>query len=182
MTTLRKDGGRSIELLLPFEHEGKTISVIGIAPVTWHHTLKWQGGEYARSLDLLFELSEQSQDILHLLRYPDVDRVMTQFFEMLPREISEAIAAGTIPRKVQIPQVSEKEEVLPEEFEEPIIAPAPDDDDDEPVAPKEVHDPYRPPTKEEIAEDMRSHPPPADPFGHLKQDETGLGFEVDDGR
>lgn len=169
MATLRKDGGRTIELLLPFKHEGKSVTLIGLAPVTWGHTLKWQGGEYTKSLDLLFELCEQPEAVIRSLRYPDVDRVMTQFFDMLPPEIRESIANGTIPQKIALP---------PAGVEVPIEEVITEGDAGEPVPDQPEYTPYRPPTQSEISEDLKSHPPPDDPWAHLPKDDTGLGFEV----
>lgn len=180
MTTLRKDGGRNIELFLPFEHKGEMISVIGLAPVTWSHTLKWQGGEYSKSTDLLFELAEHSEDIIRSIRYPDVDRVMTQFFEMLPPEIRDSIANGTIPRKVVVPNVEESTEQSEPEPINSIYDQYQGPDIDEPEEKTEAYEPYRHPTKADIENDLKAHPPPEDPFAHLPKDENGLGFEVDD--
>ncbi len=179
MTTLRKDGGRTIELFLPFEHGGESITQIDLAPVTWNHTLKWQGGEYDKSTDLLFDLAEQSEDIIRSIRYPDIDRVMAQFFEMLPSEIREAMAAGTIPRKVTVPkldEITENEEHHSDVDGEPV-----DGYTETPIQQTDEYEPYRFPTKDDVAEDIKSHPPPEDPFAHLKPDDTGLGFEVTDG-
>lgn len=171
MIVSRTDGGRLIKLFLPFKHGRKWVREITLAPVTWDHTLKWQSGDYQKATDLLFDIAEQSATIIRMVRYPDVDRVMTQFFEMLPPEIRESIAAGNIPTKAVVQQPDEQPvlEEVPEVVGEPI----------EQLKPKEKYEPYRMPTKEEIAADMQAHPPPTDPFGHLdKNDEAALGFEV----
>lgn len=179
MTTLRKDGGRDIALFLPFEHGGESITQIGLAPVTWNHTLKWQGGEYNKATDLLFDLAEQSEDVMRSVRYPDIDRIMTQFYEMMPPEIRDAMAAGTIPRKVTLPKF---DEVIENDVQDSDVDGEPVDGYTEsPVQQTDAYEPYRFPTKEDVEEDMKAHPAPEDPFGHLPKDENGLGFEVNDG-
>lgn len=163
MITQHADGGRSVELFLPFKHGRKWVRAIHFSPVTWNHQLRWQDGEYKRSLDLLFELAKEPETVLRKLRYPDVDRVMQQFFDMLPNEIREAIAAGHIPMKLAVPELVE--ETPPQEGPQAT----------EPVsqAQEEEYNPNRMPTQEEIDRDMRDHPVTPE----IAQG-NGLGFEV----
>lgn len=143
MIDLMTDGGRRIFLLLPFRHGRKMIKSITLGPVMWEHTLKWQDGDYGKSIDLLFDIAEESAVILRKVRYPDVDRVMEQFFSMLPPEIREAIAAGTIPKKVTVQNydttlVERMEQQAEEDFGEPVNEEAytPIQDVTQPVRPK----------------------------------------------
>jgi hypothetical protein len=93
-----RKGGRSVELLMPFEHLGKTVDVIHLKPVLFDHTLRWQQGEFPSSLALLAVLSGERETTLRLLRYPDADRVLAAMFDMLPAAIQADINAGQIPR------------------------------------------------------------------------------------
>jgi hypothetical protein len=97
-TAHERKGGRSVELLIPFEHLGKTVDVIHLKPVLFDHTLRWQQGEFPSSLALLATLSGERETTLRLLRYPDADRVLAAMFDMLPAAIQADINAGQIPR------------------------------------------------------------------------------------
>ena len=93
-----RKGGRSVELLIPFEHLGKTVDVIHLKPVLFDHTLRWQQGEFSSSLALLAALTGERETTLRLLRYPDADRVLATMFDMLPAAIQADINTGQIPR------------------------------------------------------------------------------------
>lgn len=82
-----KKGGRSIELFLPFDIDGKTVEIIALSPVTLDHTLRWKDGKFKNEIELLAELAGVPEATIRQLRYPDVDRVMVAFFELLPMEI-----------------------------------------------------------------------------------------------
>jgi hypothetical protein len=97
-TVHERKGGRSVELLIPFEHLGKTVDVIHLKPVLFDHTMRWQQGEFPSSLALLATLSGERETTLRLLRYPDADRVLAAMFDMLPAAIQADINAGQIPR------------------------------------------------------------------------------------
>jgi hypothetical protein len=116
-----RKGGRSVELLMPFEHLGKTIDVIHLKPVLFDHTLRWQQGEFASSLALLAALTGERETTLRLLRYPDADRVLATMFDMLPAAIQADINTGQIPRGEGRPaaQPDEAIEPAPVEPEEP---------------------------------------------------------------
>jgi|HubBroStandDraft_3_1064219.scaffolds.fasta_scaffold14641_2 hypothetical protein len=93
-----RKGGRSVELLIPFEHMGKTVDVIHVKPILFDHTLRWQQGEFATSLALLAVLTGERETTLRMLRYPDADRVLATMFDMLPAAIQADINTGQIPR------------------------------------------------------------------------------------
>jgi hypothetical protein len=108
-----RKGGRSVELLMPFEHLGKTIDVIHLKPVLFDHTLRWQQGEFASSLALLAALTGERETTLRLLRYPDADRVLATMFDMLPAAIQADINTGQIPRGEGRPAAQPDEAIEP---------------------------------------------------------------------
>jgi hypothetical protein len=108
-----RKGGRSVELLIPFEHLGKTIDVIHIKPVLFDHTLRWQQGEFRSSLALLATLTGERESTLRLLRYPDADRVLATMFDMLPAAIQADINTGQIPRGEGPPAARPDEAIEP---------------------------------------------------------------------
>jgi hypothetical protein len=119
-TAHERKGGRSVELLIPFEHSGKTVDVIHLKPVLFDHTLRWQQGEFPSSLALLAVLSGERETTLRLLRYPDADRVLAAMFDMLPAAIQADINAGQIPRSDgSRPAAPAEEPTEPTEPEEP---------------------------------------------------------------
>jgi hypothetical protein len=103
MTTNTKEGGRKVELFLPFMVGDKNIVAIEFSPVTWGHTLDWQAGKYQRTFDLMLDLAGVDDTVLRGLKYPDVDRVVTAFMELLPTEIRDDMANGHIPQ-VYVPE------------------------------------------------------------------------------
>jgi hypothetical protein len=115
--TQKTNGGRCVELFLPFEWEGKEIKSITISPLLLDHVMKWQRGEWQDSFDLLAEISKQGDttketqgNILRQLRYPDADRVLATFFDMLPPEIRVQIQQQNIPQ----PQLEYPQQPYPE--------------------------------------------------------------------
>jgi hypothetical protein len=114
-----RKGGRSVELLIPFEHLGKTVDVIHLKPVMFDHTLRWQQGEFSSSLALLAALTDERETTLRLLRYPDADRVLAAMFDMLPAAIQADINTGQIPRGDNRPPARSDEPIEPAEPAEP---------------------------------------------------------------
>jgi len=96
-------GGRTIELLIPFETQGRKIDAIHLKAVMFDHTLRWQRGAFASSLALLAALSGENEGVLRMLRYPDVDRVLGAMMDMLPEAIRNDITAGVIPKAAPAP-------------------------------------------------------------------------------
>lgn len=91
-------GGRTIELLIPYEHQGRKIEVIHLKPIMFDHMLRWQQGAFASSLVLLVAISGETESTLRMLRYPDVDRVLDAMMSMLPDAIRQDIVNGVIPK------------------------------------------------------------------------------------
>jgi hypothetical protein len=174
-TDVLAEGGVRIFLLQPFRHESKLIKSVTLAPVTWDNTLRWNDGEYDKATDLLFELVQEGAVVLRKLRYPDVDRVMTQFFSMLPPEIRDAIASGQIPRRVSVASLTDEE--LKTGTAEPEVpsaespeVPSEEDGNEPPLTPEEqwvrdAPDPHRTPSPDEVRDDMAAHPVPPEFLG-----------------
>lgn len=136
-------GGRKIGLFLPFKSTmGQQIDYVYLNPITWDMTLRWQERRFTRSLDLLIEVSNLTEATLRGLMYPDVDRVLTQFFEMLPAEIRNDIAAGNAPLFSPSTTPPQQQQVEQPEHPEDFGSNYP------PVPPMPL--PHRPPTPEEV--------------------------------
>jgi hypothetical protein len=125
--TLTKKGGRRIELFLPFTHGGVDIDAIELAPVSWKHTRLWQRGKYTSSTELMFELAGITEALFDEVKYPDVNRVVMQFMDLLPEEIRDDIATGRVPTPLDLEQVNFQEsEPEPEPEPEPLPEPGPE--------------------------------------------------------
>lgn len=109
MIVLKADGGRRIELFVPFEFLGVKVDSVTIAPLMLDHVLRWQKGAWQDSFDLLVEMTGMKAETLRRLRYPDADRVLTTFFEMLPPEIQSGIQRGDIPQRPAETDVGEED-------------------------------------------------------------------------
>ncbi len=125
--THRADGTRVIELYVPFDWAGRRIDKISISALRLDHVLRWQKGQWQDSFDMLVEMSRppntplQDQtwpETLRQLRYPDADRVLAAFYDMLPPQIQVAISKGEIP----IPTGPVQRQAVDEPYQ-------PDDDD-----------------------------------------------------
>ncbi len=87
-------GGRVVELFIPFTPKGeeRRVDKVRFDAPCLDHSLRWGAGEIAGTLALMAELSGESEAVLRQLRFPDADRVMNVFMEMLPPEIGSAIS------------------------------------------------------------------------------------------
>ncbi len=101
--TMTIEGGRQVRLYLPFSHGGKKITKITIGPSKLDHTMKWNAGQYASSIQLLCEMAGESEELIRQLRYPDAERVMAAFMANLPDVIRDHITSGTIPQTATEP-------------------------------------------------------------------------------
>jgi hypothetical protein len=99
MITSTKLGGRTVELFVPFEFNGKQIERIVFGPFKLGHVLLWNQGRWQSQFDLMVELSGEQEAVLRELRFPDADRVMEAFFALLTPEVRNDIANGEIPIK-----------------------------------------------------------------------------------
>lgn len=119
-------GGRTIELLIPFECMGRKIEAITLKPIVFDHVLRWQQGAFPSSLALLGALSGENESTLRMLRYPDVDRVLGAMMDMLPDGIRNDITSGVVPQAKAPPQSAAVNNGLdleppPANVEEPFI-------------------------------------------------------------
>jgi len=99
MISMDKNGGRTVHLFIPFEFGGRKIESITLAPMCFGHLLRWSAGDWNDSLGLVVELAGVEEGVIRSLRYPDVNRVMEAFLAMMPTEIQQDIANGTIPQR-----------------------------------------------------------------------------------
>ena len=102
------DGARVVRLYLPFEFNKKKIDRVTIKAVQLDHVMRWQAGEFNRALSFLASLTGMQETCLRMLRYPDADRVIAAFLEMLPAEIRNQVAAGEVP--LPAPSVAREEQ------------------------------------------------------------------------
>jgi hypothetical protein len=100
MITLDKTGGRTIQLFIPFEFNKKKIESITLAPLRLGHVLRWNEGAWKTMIELLVELAGVDEAVIRELRYPDADRVLDNFMQMMTPEIRSNIIEGQIPLKV----------------------------------------------------------------------------------
>ena len=107
MISMDKNGGRTIHLFLPFEYNGKKVESIVISPMRFGHSLRWNEGDWKTAVALLTELAGVDEAVIRELRYPDVDRVMEAFLQMLPMEIRTDVSDGRIPVKQPQPEQPE---------------------------------------------------------------------------
>lgn len=120
MVHIDKLGGRTVELLIPFEWQGRKIEEISFAPVRYDHSMRWSKGEYKSLNGLMAELAGMSEETLRQIRHPDFDRVMTEFMIHLPEDIRAWTSRGEVPTKVALSDMSVEEQPNEEE-------PAPED-------------------------------------------------------
>ena len=99
MITSDKMGGRTVELFIPFELNGKRIERVTFGPFLFGHTMRWTGGEFASGVALMVELAGVDKLVVRSIRYPDVDRVMEAFMSLLTPEIRDDIVNERVPQK-----------------------------------------------------------------------------------
>ena len=92
-----EDGSRVVRLYLPFDHAKHKIDRITIKAIKLDHVMRWQAGEFRSAIQFLAHLTGMQEIVLRQLRYPDAERVLAVFFQMLPQDISTQIASGEIP-------------------------------------------------------------------------------------
>jgi hypothetical protein len=96
--TLHADGGWTVELVMPIKKSsGDTISAITIRPVELEQTIRWARGEYPSTLALLAEMSKLPESMLRSLKYPDVDRVLLAYSQVIPPTIRKEFEEGVRP-------------------------------------------------------------------------------------
>jgi hypothetical protein len=98
MITMNKMGGRTIELYIPFEYQGRKIESITLAPYCLDHTLLWNEAKWTGMMGLLCSLSGQDEHVIRQLRQVDAERVSEAFLAMIAPEVRNDIATGHIPQ------------------------------------------------------------------------------------
>ena len=103
MITYDRRGGRTVELFIPFKVGEQEVEAITFQPVRFDDVLSWQDRKYATMLSLMAKMSGIDEAILRQIRYPDTDRVMSVFVDMLPPEIRESIASAPVESSAPAP-------------------------------------------------------------------------------
>lgn len=106
--TVQRSGVRTVELFIPYEFQGIKVEAISIGPCTLDHTQRWKQGAFADWFALLTEMAvnvatgkPMRADDLRQLRYPDADRVIDTFIDMLPPEVRQAVTADYWPARAE---------------------------------------------------------------------------------
>lgn len=86
-------------------------------PFLLDHTLRWNEGKFTNSLALLADLSGMPEILLRQIRYPDVDRVFSEFLMHVPGHVRDAINAGEIP----LPRIEVNADAEPPQADESAI-------------------------------------------------------------
>lgn len=94
MVTIDKMGGRTIEFYIPFEWMGKKHERISFSPFNLGHVEKWRQGYYKGIKHMMSELSGISEEVITQIKYPDADRVMTEFFMLVPDDLKPVLKDG----------------------------------------------------------------------------------------
>lgn len=96
--TLKADGGWDVELIKPLKHSnGTVITTISIRPTELDQTIRWGSQEIPSTLALLSEMSGVPESLLRTLTYPDVDRVMLAYSQVIPTLIRTDFENGSRP-------------------------------------------------------------------------------------
>jgi hypothetical protein len=126
--TLRRDGGRVVELFVPVEWMKATFSLVEIKPATWDQIIRWSEGAYPSSLHLLAEMSGMPVLKLRAITCVDVPRVMDAFLAVLPDFIADEIRSGKRPPRREEPLPSPEAEMPAGNGAPPIEAAEPIDE------------------------------------------------------
>ena len=99
-----RSGARVVELFMPFQFNGVQVDAVALGPITMNHTLRYNNAEYPTWFAFLVAVAyvnnkPVSDELLRELRYPDADRVIQNFIEILPPEIRESVIAGVWPTR-----------------------------------------------------------------------------------
>lgn len=109
-TILRKTGGWAVELISPIrDKNGTEIDTIEIRQLDFDLSIKWSRAEIPSFLALLAILSNIPEKVLRTLVYPDVDRVLLAFFNVLPPAIQGDFTKGVMPIATPLEELPEAE-------------------------------------------------------------------------
>jgi hypothetical protein len=94
---LNRDGSWRVYLNHPLAGPKGEVEYIEITPPNFSHAIRWGEESIPSTLALLSELSGQSESLLRQLKYPDVERVMLAFMNILPSVIRKDFEKGGRP-------------------------------------------------------------------------------------
>ena len=94
---IKRDGGRRVHFFVTQTPMGKQLQYVDVDPCRLDHVLRWNDGQIESSLMLLSELTRLTEFELQHLTFPDADRLMAAFLEVLPETIRDDINAGRRP-------------------------------------------------------------------------------------
>jgi hypothetical protein len=94
-----KNGGRAVDLYIPFEFKKQTIATITFSPLKLGHVLLWNEGHWKNMIEFMTELAGVEEAVIRELRYPDADRVTEAFMSLLTQELRNDIEVGRVPQK-----------------------------------------------------------------------------------
>ena len=152
-TTLKRDGGWTVELINPLEER---IKELNIRPPTLDHTIRWGQGKIWSVLALLSDLTGVPEPLLRRLSGADSDRVLTAFSLLAPPLIKDDFQNGRRPLATPDEQKTDKQL-----YEDQSL----DNDPDDPRFPrvegtlKRFKEPEQPPQPQPDSGGMNVNPP-----------------------
>jgi hypothetical protein len=133
--TYTRQGGRKIELYIPFKWKGRSYTALNIGPCSLDHLMRWQEGKFKTSIALLADMSGQPEAMIRRICYPDIDRVLAAFVDMVPAAIQADIGQGAVPvtesQAKPLETGKDFDEVLSDQREAELVAQEQVRDDDE---------------------------------------------------
>lgn len=96
--TIRRDGGWTVELVTPLRATGgAVVDKIDMRPAELGHVIRWGDGSIPSTLAMLSELSGVDERLLRTLSYPDVDRVLLAYSQVVPAAVRKDFEEGSRP-------------------------------------------------------------------------------------
>jgi hypothetical protein len=125
---VQRSGARTVELLMPYDYNGMKVDAITLGPFVLDHQLRWKQAGFKDWFELMVELTvingrPASPDDVRQLRYPDADRVIDNFMQLLPEDIRQAIQANVWPQRDVSPPTNGQMPSLPAEMPEDMSGP-----------------------------------------------------------
>lgn len=95
-----------VELERPLLHQGKTIDQVEIKPPRWDQQIRLSEQKITSMLGMLAEMVGLPERLLRELTYPDVDRVMLAFHNVLPPIMRKDFETGAYTLATPIEEVA----------------------------------------------------------------------------
>jgi hypothetical protein len=109
------NGGRRVYFYVLQRLTGREVSNVTIKPCQLDHLMRWRDGQIESSLSLLAQLTGLSELELRQITFPDAERLLNAFLEVLPSTIRDDIESGRNPAgAASMPDFSEPIEPQPE--------------------------------------------------------------------